>query len=1130
MLYNLDTISTPLALDPHLASIEIFIGNPLEHASEQATLKCACEFLVAQGIPAIILANINVGVRQIDLVICFNQHVLVVEAKGLSAPVRGAENGHWHVRLASGRWKEIPNAYGQTLAEKMTLRDAMATFCGKAVPYPDASLIFVPAVPADSVIPNGDYKVSIAGLDGLSEQIQNASVKLGGWPLHQWRAFAASLGLISVSSIDAALSPKLLDAEHLLAVYSESFERTYGPVASTMVPTSCICENQTLSSANLLERTTLDKNVLLTGDSGYGKSLLSYALAVTALGYGYVPIVIPARDFEGNLRDVANREAALLGAQSAAAVISASLLLDRKLILLVDGYNECTPLEQHRLTRSIAAALNRYGATALISSRTALERNDLLPASIYALQAPDTATKRAIAQQAAGGISVETFSDLLGSVRSGLESRIIGQLGQNLPTGSSKYGLFDAYVRMRLGPSATDGIRALSRVAALMAERISFSMSIRELDRLLDREGVSGCLLHELLATNILERRGDRISFCHEMFLNVFSAEAIIRRTGEDPDAVVETLRLPQYFDMKPFVLGAIEETSFLRRILPSLSDSRLMRACLDGQCGSDAQLWANERCDEVLTAIGEEIGTIRFRVSEEFRFSIQPKPETLKKWTVEDRSVLGAIPHELIAGRRLDEVLKLIGEMDKRIADEHQRLLDEVKNRNVSLLRTGLYAAVYAGIGDHGIGLNQICGPISSGHLYGGPKVAASAELHERLRCETLSPGQVGLLVELDRYSDDSAQSLGRILPAILRRLWPRAAHHLQLGLMHAAGMCAGELNDSERHVLIDTIETLLPVGGGLDSTGMIDALKYLGALDDDQSEQVAGIKAQIQAVLAEPDDVMAKDAAAGLWTAQFDHPYDGAYCAAWNDLTIENRKLLMQMALQSIERDSMFAPPLIAEVASYADPSVAPFFVRWTALPAKKVVMAAEAIHTFQLAYAAFGRLHCPLPDASPDAVLPADEALLACGQILYWLNRDDLPQTERKSKCVGPLAILLRHDTGVAATVVGEFFHSRFMFSESAKYLPGSEPVITWFGCDFPEEVVAIYRSALEHPTSQTGYFEFFRLEDTIEKALSFIGCFGNKSDIQLLRIWSLHPDHGQSAVRAIKAINESSRHPK
>ena len=1041
--------------------------------------------------------------------------------------MRGGHNGNWEAHLASGVWKKFANPYLQANGEKLALRDAMRSFAGADVPYPNAALVFIPAVPPGSTIPQSDFKVSIGGLDELPAFI--TSMKRDGWSLDQWRAFAAHHRLLAVSSIDAALSPQLLDADQLLGAYGEAFIRTYGGSASEMVPVSCVCESDELSSAVVLERSVQDDNILLTGPSGCGKSLLAYGIGLAGLARGNVPIVVPAKDFEGNLRDVVNREVALLEARSAAAVISAARRLNRRLMLVVDGYNECTPGERQRLTRSIAAAVKRYDARAVISSRVPLERGDLLPARSYAVQIPSTKIKLAIAQQAAGDASAEPFAELLGTVESGLEAKMIGQLGQQLPPDTSKYGLFDAYVRERLGSSASDGIRALSRVAGAMTERISFGLSVRELDRLSDREGVSGALLQTLQDANILDRRGDRVSFSHEMFLNVFAAEAIIRRAGDDPEAVVTALQLPQHREMRPFVLGAIDDNSFRRQVLPQLSDERVIRACLAGQCGPDAQLWANERCDEVLARVGQEIATLQFDISDEFMWHVRAKPETVQGWSVQDRAILAAIPHELVAGCRLDELLGLIGKMDDRLAEEHRRLLDQAREKKLGL-RTGLYAVCYSGIGMREIGLSCICGPISSGHLYNGPKVAANANLRGRLQSETLSPGQIGLLIELDRYSDRDAPSIGTILPGILVRIWPRAAHHLRLGLMHAAMMSAYVLNDDERRALIAAIEATCMTNGGFDAWGMIDALKSLGALDDDQEVHIASVRAEMNEVLADRDNLDSWRRAAGLWYAQFDHPYDGAYCEGWSDLSGDNRKALQVMAAKSVDRNSMFTPSLIAEVASHSDPAVGPIIERWTELPPKRNASFHDSIRTFEMAHAALARLHCPLPDRSAEAASAADHALLACGRILYWLNRDDLPVSERKANCATALTILSRHETGVAAAVIGEFFRSDVLFSESARRLPGSEPVVTSFGQFFPDEVAAIYRAALEKPTDQSGYFEFFRIEDVIETALVNVGRFGSASDISLLRGWSIHPDLGSFAIHAIREIEEAPSHRK
>ncbi len=128
----------------------------------------------------------------------------------------------------------------------------MRSFAGADVPYPNAALIFVPAVPPGSMVPQGDFKVSIGGLDVLPTSI--TSMKRDGWSLDQWRVFVAHHRLLAVPSIDAALSPQLLDAEQLLGAYGEAFIRTYGGPASEMVSMSCVCETEELSSEVVLER------------------------------------------------------------------------------------------------------------------------------------------------------------------------------------------------------------------------------------------------------------------------------------------------------------------------------------------------------------------------------------------------------------------------------------------------------------------------------------------------------------------------------------------------------------------------------------------------------------------------------------------------------------------------------------------------------------------------------------------------------------------------------------------------------------------------------------------------------------------------------------------------------------
>jgi Nuclease-related domain len=111
-----------------MPDIEIYIGSPIEYASERAVLERLAELLSKEERDTIILANIHLSGRQIDLVLALEGLTLVIEAKSSASPLRGGTNGRWEVRVASGGWKHIDNHYRQTLGAAYALRDAMNRF------------------------------------------------------------------------------------------------------------------------------------------------------------------------------------------------------------------------------------------------------------------------------------------------------------------------------------------------------------------------------------------------------------------------------------------------------------------------------------------------------------------------------------------------------------------------------------------------------------------------------------------------------------------------------------------------------------------------------------------------------------------------------------------------------------------------------------------------------------------------------------------------------------------------------------------------------------------------------------------------------------------------------------------
>jgi hypothetical protein len=82
----------------------------------------------------IIIANVNINSRQIDLIIALENKTIVVEIKGSHLPLVGKVNGDWHMLLANGEEKNIGNYYNQTLSAKHVIKDKMAVIAGIDLP------------------------------------------------------------------------------------------------------------------------------------------------------------------------------------------------------------------------------------------------------------------------------------------------------------------------------------------------------------------------------------------------------------------------------------------------------------------------------------------------------------------------------------------------------------------------------------------------------------------------------------------------------------------------------------------------------------------------------------------------------------------------------------------------------------------------------------------------------------------------------------------------------------------------------------------------------------------------------------------------------------------------------------
>ena len=1108
------------------STLEIYIGNPVQYESERSTLRGIECLLAAESLPAVVFANFSAACHQIDILVALESLALVIEVKAGTHPVRGGENGPWQIHLASGDWKDFRNPYLQILDGALALKDVMREFCNSPVPYIRGAVVFAPEIPCGSNAFQSNRKVSVIGHEGMRGQLRNRSNN--AWSLAEWRRLAKHLGLTPVSSIAAACDPSLVEAEDRILQYSAMFYRTYHD-AENLIPFPCKSHGGSIPSSDVTDLvSTHCRGLLLHGPAGCGKSMVAAKSGIEFIRRGGVALVVQSKDFEGRLREVLDREAGLLGVSSAMRLLTDARRLGKPILFVVDGYNECVTDRQGMLTRAISALARWYEGGLLVTSRVPLARGDLLDLQKIDVSSPSMETKMAIARQASQQKALaDNVKDLLAAISSGLEARLVGDIGNTVGPGSSRYTLFDAYARNRLGEMSGECVRALSLVAARFFDRIVFSMSVRDLDRLMDRNGVSAVTRQLILDRGMLALRGDRVSFPHELFLDAFAAEAIVRQSNDQPEGILKALATPSHAARKDLIIGAIDDDSLLARLLPRLADHASVKACLLGRCGNYAREWAQEHYRKLWERLRDEAHEARFRIEGQGSEVVEFDERLLHRWTPCDRVYFTLLPELMVEGRYLDQALEVVGVLDRRIADEWLRLRDIVGIGNIRI-RNQLFAMSYlypSGLSS-APGISTICADITSGVFlarsgsFRRTDDAGIAIIKRKLFRGGHSPGQLYLLLELCRGRGVPAWFLTRSV----KKQWKDSPYHLRLALLGSAAMnCTGE--DADRAELIEAIEELLRRRDSNVPDIVLQTLQQLGALDDAARDHEEVVREEVLSCLARPTESASQLEAWRIYSAQFDHPYSAAYCEIVSGLADRERKTLLHMAAKGAPETAFWLGQLLLELASFGDRDVGESIAPWTALPpVDNRSMPQSDIHAFVAAHRALARLGCPLPKNPRVSDVPSAVALKAYGAILYWSNRMDLDDEVRRRACKHGLDVLAQEGRTAAVDVIRECEH---LSGEGFRLLSGDAPVAQSVVAQFPAEVVTICRNALRDPKCQVGYFRYwskFDRQPILQFAIDVLKRYGNAADRGLLRQYTRSREYGKDAIAALKAIEQ------
>jgi hypothetical protein len=852
----------------------------------------------------------------------------------------------------------------------------------------------------------------------------------------------------------------------------------------------------------------IGKGAVIVGPSGCGKSMLLKWLAFSLLGRSMVPLLLEAKYYESDLNELVERGVEFFGFKSASEFFTDCHTEDKHVLLLLDGLNECTAAKQPKLVAELERIVQRYDAHFLISTQVWNGKASALNEMIINVDFPSLAVKTAIS-----GCDDPALEPVLTMVATGLEARIVGEIQAAGAAPFSRFTLFETFVRKKLASEERQGYALLTLIARFLSEHITFSLTVRQAEKILYDNGIGWSALEETNRCGLLRRSGIKISFFHEMLLDFFVAEAIV---GSQPEAdvIIAALNVPKNKGSRLLMMGAIGEPQILYHVLESLDDSHLLLAVQQGEAGIIAKEWIENRLIQVIKHLKTEVEQITFEVVDDEWTPVRLKRETLRNWSPLESALLTALSFLLAKGENLPDVLAVIGIMDQVCDREFRRLREAIQGKPIGI-RSGIFSALYVGMGRDKAGLTRIFSPLLSGiAAYFTKKELPTGVIDRAAGLEPISNGQLYLLLLLCRYSK-AMEELYSVLMDRLQRSWKYLPRHLRAQMIEQAPHACN--SQEQRTAMTEVLNSIhAATRDPLESSSLFEALSSLGALDDDAAAHVQTVENQLERLLANPLVEEYWGEAASIFYAQFDHPYELAYQTVLEQMAAEKKKIFYSMALQGGD-GPLFLVSLIFSAARVLESAICPFLVRFIQQPVADETMPQDSLSVFIFVHLLLAKFGAPLTSQLAATQDLRQKTLFACAELYYWQNREDLSVEQRHMSGAPAAAILFEGENEYALEGVWESEHA-IHTSDHGYYLQGG--TIQWPTQIFRHQAAAVARKALHCLDWAKGIFR--HSDEQIPHAIGLLKRCGNNSDIPLLKQIAAHPKWGSSAVEAIRAL--------
>ena len=1106
--------------------IEVFLGSDIDDSSERRFLEQLRRDLATSGVRAIIFANFLAGHhrRQVDFFVITEHVACVTELKTLSLPLEGTYNGIWLLRRPNGTTEPLgrENPYRQALNCKYAVSDAMRdlTKVRPTIPvlpsgqqyyhFLDGALCLHLNISTGSKIPPGDNKVSITGYAGLLARLK-AKGPHPGWTRDDWLALARALNLYRLDNTEKDSS--LSEAAHALVEYEERFRDYYGHDLPPLVTTQIRLGGTILRSDEVINLLGQQKNLLIIGQSGCGKSHALKHASVEAFSLGLLPIFVRALHFNGNFNDLLNRGIAPLHSGSAINLLRCANAVGKKPFLIIDGINECPEKLRGELLETLQAFVIRYTVPVILTAQAALQLpRELVGQTAEFIPINGDEREQLVTVYSAPEIAPQLISATT-VFETAYEISVAAQCAAELGPRASRYALFNGFTRKRLHQvGAPADFRVLVEIARLMGERLTPTMSVAEFIRraeaFAERTRTDPTLVGPIMDCGLVELRHGQCVFRHEMLQEFFEAEGLLADASTITDIASEVCK-PRNRHLAPLVLGGLPTKADVRVVLRALGSAELLRDSLLGHYGEEAAAGAREEASKLFKEVQRRIVEGSYPI--DFHRSPLSPPTSNDAEDQWEQIVATAVGYTAARGYFLEELADLVSRLDRQFLKAAQEL--DGKGR-LRLLDQGFRSAFDSNVGPP---IAKILDTLRLEVWRTSWDTSVQKRVcHLCSPSESLGPGRLLLACYLLR---GVGEAVNPMLPELLRNCWKTEIYLLRIQVLELIEGVAERISDTLRSELVSRLESFDYAGNLMLSTAIVDALARLGALESVCSPGDA--ENEFRAVLSQPNETSAQEQAYHLLMRMFEEVFQDSYFEAIGNLSTDDRTLLFTMAALGAPEWSLSKGYILGELGRKGDVHAVPAFRKYAVLPDAKANDMHDAVEAFAWAVVGLSRYEDNFPQIKRP--MTADEfTWYTLGEILFWMHKPHLPDQECRSQCA---PLWRRLIDGFAIAVVDPLLRlervSLWRPKVNAEGLRIERDL-------FKDEIREILERALENLEGLSSLFEVGKWDFFSSERQSYVirtlGEIGNRETIAKLQVFADHPRLGVTTVEAIRKLSK------